>query len=164
MVSNTDLVVLDAINKMNRGGVTRTNYRKPPRQVEVAERLLRDYPERWNNRVSMRVIVSRSVRRLLEEGLIREEKRRYLMTESGNYLLSSRSARDRGMKFNYESVAVPVHLSASFAISASTSPLIQERVGGYVKDLASKLLEDLEAAGELEKGELDLKVSIQKEK
>jgi len=150
--------VLDVINRMSEGGFLRSNMLRSPRQIDIVDRLRAEKPGEWQSKNSLKVIVHRRIKELIDEQLIEEKEKRYHLTHKGkHYLLSNISFMRTNFKHNWGEVNVLPSIHASYGVNKGylivdghREHLIQEKISDFLDELVKIVPED----------ELDLKLYI----
>lgn len=149
---------LDVIKRMSEGGFTITNALRLPRQIDIVDRLRVEKPEEWESKGSLKVIVHRRIKDLLQEKLIEELDKRYRLTVKGkHYLTSNVSLIRSNFKRNWGEVNLPSGMHASFGVNTGflindrrREQLVKEKISGFLSQLEEMTPDDT----------LDLKLNI----
>ena len=149
---------LDVIKRMSEGGFTITNALRLPRQIDIVDRLRVEKPEEWESKGSLKVIVHRRIKDLLQEKLIEELDKSYRLTVKGkHYLTSNVSLIRSNFKRNWGEVNLPSGMHASFGVNTGflindrrREQLVKEKISGFLSQLEEMTPDDT----------LDLKLNI----
>ena len=110
--------VLDVIHRMTEGGFLKSNMLRSPRQVDIAARLQVEKPSEWKSEKSLRVIVHRKLKELLNEQLVEEKNNRYNLTEKGKYyLLSNKSLIRSNSRHDWKEINIVPGFHASYGVN-----------------------------------------------
>ncbi len=163
MASLIMIEVLDVIYRMTENGFIKSNVLRAPRQIDIVARLMVEKPKEWDSENSLKVLVHRRIKELLNEQLIEENEKRYNLTLKGkHYRLSNNSLIRTNYRRNWGEVNIVPGLHASYGINKGY--LIDERRDQLVQDKISDFLNELEKMAPEDELDLQLNIHIENRK